>query len=227
MRDERDRGLSRQLEALDAKLAAGARLAGWKVGLTSGASRDAMGVGFRPFGHILAERVFASGATLRLGGFRAVGVENEVCFRMAERLAGEVCPATAKAAVAGAAPSFEINAPPRQGDAPMAERLADNLSQWGIVTGAERPVADIDFDALEVTLACDGVARARVPARGHIDDHFASIAALAAQLGRFGRGLEPGQCVITGAFGRHRVTAPGRWSGDFGPALGRVEVEFA
>ena len=226
MGDERDAGLRRQLADLDGKLAAGAGLAGWKVGLTSGASRDAMGTGFRPFGHILTERVMPSGATLTLGDFQAVGVENEVCFTMGEPLAGEVTAAAARAAVASAAPGFEINEPRLGGSASTVERLADNLSQWGIVAGAERPLDDIDFDGLEVALAHDGVVQATVAARGHIDDHFASIAALAAQLGRFGRCLEPGQRVITGAFGRHRVTEPSRWSGNFGAALGVVEVLF-
>ena len=225
--DERDAGLRRQLEDLDRKLAAGARLAGWKVGLTSGTSRDAMGVGFRPFGHILAERVFPSGAALTLSDFNAIGVENEVCFTMGATLAGEVSAAAARTAVASAAPGFEINEPRLGGSASAAARLADNLSQWGIVVGAERPLDGIDFDALEVALQCDGGVQATVCARGHIDDHFASIAALAAQLGRFGRRLEPGQRVITGAFGRRPVTAPSRWRGNFGAALGVVEVSFA
>lgn len=225
--DERDAGLRRQLEDLDRKLAAGAGLAGWKVGLTSGASRDAMGVGFRPFGHILAERVFPSGATLTLRDFNAIGVENEVCFTIGATLAGEVSVAAAKAAVASAAPGFEINEPRLDGTASAAARLADNLSQWGVVAGAERPLAGIDFEALEVALERDGATQARVFAHGHIDDHFASIAALAAQLARFGRRLEPGQRVITGAFGRCPVTAPSRWCGDFGAALGVVEVAFA
>ena len=104
--------------------------------------------------------------------------------------------------------------------------LADNLSQWGIVAGPPRPTADIDFGALEVTLSCDGVAVETVAARGHIDDHFASLAALATQLGRFGLALEPGQHVITGAFARRPVAAPSHWRGDFGATLGTVEVTF-
>ena len=146
---------------------------------------------------------------------------------MGATLAGEVSAAAARAAVASAAPGFEINEPRLGGSASAAARLADNLSQWGIVVGAERPLDGIDFDALEVALQCDGGVQATVCSRGHIDDHFASIAALAAQLGRFGRRLEPGQRVITGAFGRRPVTAPSRWRGNFGAALGVVEVSFA
>ena len=229
MPDPLDDGLRRQLEALDAKIAGGMVLAGWKVGLTSGASRDAMGRGFRPFGHILESRVLDSGATLPLADFAAIGVENEVCFTIGDTIRSDgtdVDRDTVVGAIAAAAPGFEINEPRLARDASSTERLADNLSQWGIVAGPARPVADIDFDALEVTLSQDGEPVATVAAVGHIDDHFASIAALAMQLGRFGLALEPGQRVITGAFGRCPVTAPSHWRGDFGPALGTVEVTF-
>ena len=229
MPDALDAGLRRQLEALEAKVAGGEVLAGWKVGLTSGRSRDAMGAGFRPFGYILESRVFESGAALPLAEFAAIGVENEVCFTIGDTIrsdGGAVDRDTVAGALAGASPGFEINEPRLPADASPADRLADNLSQWGIVAGAPRPVADIDFDALEVILSRDGEAVQTVAAAGHIDDHFASLAALATQLGRFGLALEPGQRVITGAFGRQAVAAPSRWRGDFGASLGTVEVTF-
>ena len=229
MPDALDAGLRRQLEALEAKVAGGEVLAGWKVGLTSGRSRDAMGAGFRPFGYILESRVFESGAALPLADFAAIGVENEVCFTIGDTIrsdGSEVDRDTVAGSLAGASPGFEINEPRLPADASPADRLADNLSQWGIVAGAPRPVADIDFDALEVILSRDGEAVQTVAAAGHIDDHFASLASLAMQLGRFGLALEPGQRVITGAFGRRPVSAPSRWRGDFGVALGTVEVTF-
>ena len=229
MPDPLREGLRRQLETLDARIAGGEALAGWKVGLTSGQSRDAMGPGFRPFGYVLQSRIFDAGAALSLSDFTAIGVENEVCFTIGETLRSDgtdVDPDVVAQALAGAAPGFEINEPRLPRDASATERLADNLSQWGIVAGVPRPVGDIDFAALEVTLSRDGEPVQTVAAAGHIDDHFASIAALAAQLGRFGLALEPGQRVITGAFGRSPVTAPSRWRGDFGAALGTVEVTF-
>ena len=229
MPDPLTEGLRRQLETLDARVAGGEVLAGWKVGLTSGRSRDAMGPGFRPFGYVLESRVLESGAFLPLEDFTKIGVENEVCFTIGETIRSDgtdVDRDMVLGALAGASPGFEINEPRLAGDASPTERLADNLSQWGIVAGPARPVADIDFDALEVTLSRDGEAVETVAAAGHIDDHFASIAALAMQLGRFGIALEPGQRVITGAFGRSAVSGPSRWRGDFGPILGTVEVTF-
>lgn len=220
-------GLNRQLEALEGKLAAGEALGGWKVGLTSGQARDSMGPGFRPFGYILESRIFASGARIGLDAFERVGVENECCFMIGRELAGEVSRDAVADAVQGVAPAFEINERRLPADAPAPDRLADDLSQWGIVAGDPRGVAGVDFESLIVTLARDGEAVEAVAARGHIEDHFDSIAALAAQLSRFGRTLQPGQRVITGSFGRCPVTEPSRWSGDFGSELGVVEVVFA
>ena len=71
---------------LDRLLAEGEQLGGWKLGLTSGRSRDAFGAGIRPFGFILAGRIYPSGAILeRLPG---LGVENELCWVLAEPLTG-------------------------------------------------------------------------------------------------------------------------------------------
>ena len=220
-------GLSRQLETLEGKLAAGETLGGWKVGLTSGQARNSMGAGFRPFGYVLDSRIFASGARIDHGAFSSVGVENECCFMIGRELAGEVSRDEVVDAVRGVAPGFEINERRLPANASAPDRLADDLSQWGIVAGPPRAVAGIDFESLVVTLARDGEAVETVAARGHIEDHFASIAALAAQLSRFGRSLQPGQRVITGSFGRCPVTEPSRWSGDFGSDLGVVEVVFA
>ena len=227
--DPRDAGLRRQLANLATR-----PIAGWKVGLTSGAARDSMGAGFRPFGYVLGDRAFESGARIALTGFThgqvvRVGVENELCFRIGSTLAGDASRADAMAAVETVAAGFEINEQRLARDAGVAERLADGLNQWGIVFGDERTLdwQSFDFGALSVSLSRDGEAVETVAADGHIDDHFDSIAALARQLARFGRSLTAGSRVITGSYTRQPVTEPGRWAGDFGPVIGEVSVEFA
>ncbi|MCY4013540.1 MAG: hypothetical protein OXG82_12590 [Gammaproteobacteria bacterium] len=228
MSDPRDEGLRRQLANL-----ADRPVAGWKIGLTSGTARDSMGVGFRPFGYILADRVFPSGGVIPIAPFRTdegirVGVENELCFRMGVALTGDASPDEARAAVASVAPGFEINEQRLPRDAGVVDRLGDDLNQWGIVAGedADLDFSTFDFASLSVALALNGVVVETVAADGHIDDHFASIAALARQLGRFGRTLEAGSRVITGSYTRQRVADACRWEGDFGPEIGRVSVEF-
>ena len=226
MSDERIEGLRLQLEVLDGKIADGESLGGWKVGLTSGRARNSMGEGFRPFGYILSSRIFESGATIELADMGTAGVENEICFTIGEPLSGEVSREKVIGAIAGVAPAFEINERRLAGAATTTERLADDLSQWGIVVGASRSLGEVDFEDIVVTLARDGETVETVGARGHIDDHFESIARLVAQLGRFGRTLDQGARVITGSFTRQSVAGLSRWSGDFGAQVGTVEVAF-
>lgn len=220
---ERDAGLQRQLDGLGDRA-----LGGWKVGLTSGQARDSMGAGFRPFGYILRERIFASGHAFQLADFDRVGVENELCFRLGEDLEGAVDATDVQAATECVRPAFEINEPRLAAGASAEDRLADNLSQYAIVVGTEvrLPWQTFDFSALHVVLKRDGVALQTVAAAGHIDDHFASIAALVRQLHRFGRSLVAGDHVITGSYTRARVDAAGTYSGEFGAPFAPVRVAF-
>lgn len=225
--EELDEGLRRQLEALGE-----CKPAGWKVGLTSGVARDSMGPGFRPFGFILPERVFPSGARIERAGIQTPGVENEFCFTMGRILGADATRDDAIAAVESVCAAFELNERRLTPGATTADRLADDLSQWGIVVGESR-VLDwnaFPFADVSVRLSLDGGEIENVAAAGHIDDHFDSLAALARQLARFGRSLEPGHRVITGSFGKHAVTEACRLDGDFdagaAKGIGRVSVEF-
>jgi 2-keto-4-pentenoate hydratase len=226
MADERMAGLARQLEELERRRVAGETLGGWKVGLTSGAARDQMGAGFRPFGFILASRILESGASVELASGGPFGIENELCFTIGSTVAPDVSADDVAGALSAVSPAYEIIERRTAGQVSVADRLADNLSQWGIVVGASRAVDEVPFADLVVSLARDSETVQTVAARGHIDNHFASIAALAAQLAEFGRALEPGQRVITGSYTKQAVSGPSRWTGSFGSGFEDVEVVF-
>jgi 2-keto-4-pentenoate hydratase len=226
--EELRRGLERQLERLAQLEAAGERRGGWKVGLTSGHARNAMGPGFRPFGYLLASRIYHSAATIPLAALAGGAIENELCFTLGADLAGAPARRQVIGALATVAPAFEVAEERVPRSASAADRLADNLSQWGVVVGDSCSLdwAGFDFSALRVTLSRNGVPVEKVAAAGHIDDHFDSIAALVAQLHAFGLGLQQGDRVITGSYTRQGVEAPSRWMGDFGPAIGTVTLQF-
>src|SRR5262245_2353792 len=102
--------LAIQLHVLDRFQAAGESLGGWKVGLTSGAARDRMGKGFRPFGYVLKSRILRSGSVVQAQRIMKCSVEPELCLIVGSPLHGEaVDAATVKAAVRAVAPAFEIN----------------------------------------------------------------------------------------------------------------------
>jgi len=229
--EELDAAQVAQLESLEAFEAAGDGAGGWKLGLTSGASRDAFGPGVRPFGFVRTSRVFRSGHTLwwddTLGADGLAGsIENEVCFEFAETVSEDVDAHSVREALRGVAPAFELNQVRVAAEADHATRLADNLSNWGIVVGE---VIDVPSawqpEQLVVRLLHNADGAASVAAQDHIDDHFESLARLSNRLRRFGRRIEAGQKVITGAFGRMADPKHGLWSGDFGE-LGRVHVRI-
>ena len=222
-----DEGERLQLSLLDRWRTTGEQLGGWKVGLTSGRSRDAFGAGVRPFGFVLRSRIFAGGASIPRSRIPRLGLETELAFRIGTTLGGRnVTPAQARAAVAAVAPAFEVNELRIRPGADHGCRAADNLSQWGLVIGMEQsPAPDLDYDALTVSFSRDGEIVETVAAAGHIDDHFISLAALARELSGFGLALEPGQQVITGSYTRQNIDRAGLYRGDFG-ALGAVSVTF-
>jgi 2-keto-4-pentenoate hydratase len=196
--------------------------------MTSGVSRDALGPGIRPFGHILKSRVYPSGAHIERARIRRLGLETELCFTMAKTLGGtDVVSEDVRGAVSSVAPAFEINEDRLHGKIDAAVRVADNLKHWGIVVGPDvAPVPPLDWGGVVSTILFDGKLLESVQGRGHIDDHFQSIAALARELSRFGLRIEPGHLVITGSYTRQTIEGLGTYRGTFG-ALGEVSVDVS
>lgn len=223
-----EQALDVQLGLLARRRAEGERLAGWKVGLTSDRARKALGVDARPFGYLLASRVFASGAQLPAASVRAPSIEPELCFTVGRRLAGsDVSREQVTAAIARVAAGFEINER-RAGSArpDFGAMVTDCLTQWGIVegTGAALP-ADGDLSGVRCTLARDGAQVYTGVSRDELDDHLESLRRLVAGLAAHGQALEPGQKVITGAFARFDAGPGQRWRAIYA-GIGEVEVSF-
>ena len=217
-----------QLEGHDALLESlkNRNIAGWKVGLTSGNGRNSMGVGFRPFGWILEERHFSSGSSISKAEIADAELENELCFKFNKDLPFGSKRKDILDAIESVAPAFEIiqNRIPK--DSSVIDRLSDGLSHWGLVTGTfislDWPY--YDFQDVAVTLNHDHEPMSTVSAMGHIDDHFASIAALSKNLSLLH--ISKGDLVITGSFTRLPVDKTGNWCGDFGSDLGTVEINI-
>ena len=227
MNDELIAAQRRQLRKLAEAERTGDRVGGWKLGLTSGQSRDAFGPGIRPFGFILESRILHSGDTLDWKHVETGGIENELCFAIRRDVIDNVNPASVAAFVAGMAPAFEINQRRIDLDSPPPERVADGLANWGIVVGETIAIPDGWIEEkLEVTLSHAQQTVVSVAARGHIDSHFATLATLANHLLEFDRHLKAGDLVITGAFGRQTQPDEGIWTGDFGDEIGQVSVHI-
>ncbi len=224
-----EQALAAHLAVADLFAQNGDQIGGWKIGMTSGAARDAFGESFRPFGFVLDSRVFHTGASVDYHVNLPTGIEPEICVKLATELRGpDVTPEAAEAAVESVAPGFELleQRVVDSGSTQRATRLIDGLSHWGMVVGEMVPVAFLDRSAT-CELSCDGELIEKATANDDlvIDDIFLSLSRLANLLHEFGRSVEPGQIVLTGSFAKVPVETPSEWRAAFS-GIGGVSVRL-
>jgi 2-oxo-hept-3-ene-1,7-dioate hydratase len=218
------------------KLAEGRRGIGWKIGLTSRAMQQQLGIDTPDSGVLLDDMLFADGATVPAGRFIAPRVEAEIAFLMQAPLAGAaVTRGEVLAATGAVAPGLEIldtrivRADPATG-APrrIFDTVADNAANAGIVLGPDRHAPDtFDLRRVGAIVKRDGVVEETGLGAGVLDDPVTGIVWLVQRLAQYGQGLAAGDIVLSGSFVRAIEAPPGsRFDADFGP-FGRVSVSFA
>lgn len=219
-----------QLAVLERRLAAGERLAGWKVGLSSDATRRMFGLDSPVSAYLLVSRRFENGCEFDCGDFRKPIVESELCLVMGQTLEGPGVDRTkALAAIGGAAPALELVDMRLNIAQNLPLGVADGVAQWGFVTGPEviPYPADVDLAALTAETKRNGETVARVVGEEAIDDQVDTVAWLANHLAQFGLALEAGQCVMTGSMTKPTpIQAGDVWETTFS-TFGTVTARFA
>ena len=81
------KGMTAQLAKRRARIAAGERPLGWKVGLGAPATMQRLGLEAPVVGFLMQRALLLSGSTLSLAGFTKPVAEPEICVRMARDLA--------------------------------------------------------------------------------------------------------------------------------------------
>lgn len=187
--------IQRALTAI--RLAEGERVVGWKLGYTSQAMREQMGVGSPNYGPLTDAMMLSDGADL---GSRAMQprVEPEIAVRLGRELAGPVSVATVLGAVDAAFACLEVVDSVYTGYRfTLEDNTADGSSAAFVVLGDELPGFD-RLDEVAVRLEHNGVlagAALGAAASGH---PLVGVAWLAAQVGADGGVLEAGAVIITG-----------------------------
>lgn len=219
-----------------AKLAAGGRQVGWKIGLTSKAMQSALGIATPDSGVLLADMVFDDGATIPADRFIQPRIEAELAFLMKAPLAGPGVTAwQVMAATAHVIPALEILDtrvvrvdPETRAARTIVDTIADNAANAGIVTGG-RAVAPgaVDLRWVGAIVSRNGEVEETGLGAGVLNDPARGVAWLANRLAIYGQRIEAGQVVLSGSFirpveARHGDTI----HADFGP-LGTVAVFFA
>lgn len=224
-----DEAMACQLAVADRFAADGDGIGGWKIGFTSGASRDRLGPGVRPFGYVLKSRIFASGATISAASGAPVRIEPELVLVLGTDLAGgDVDAETARDAVTHVAAGFELLQLRVPGNDPDEHplRIADGLSQWGMVVGDTIDVAEFNpTTVMRLTRGDETVETRTMNDDLPIDDVFETLATLARQLHAHGRRVHAGDVVLTGSFAILDLAPPERWRAEFS-GIGEVTVDI-
>ena len=141
---------------------------------------------------MLADRTFATGATIDSGAVRELSVETEMCFTVGRDIDDrKVTPAEVLGYMSGVSAGFELNeARPGSARADFCAMVTDCLTNWGIVAGpAVAPSSAAELDATEITLERNGEQVFAGVSSDHVDDHTISLCRLVEQLARHGQKL--------------------------------------
>lgn len=213
-----------------ARIAAGARVVGHKIGLTSPAVQEQLGVDEPDYGTLLDEMQLDDGAEIDVGQYIAPRIELELAFRLAAPLTGpNVTAADVRRATADVAPALElVDSRVLDWKIRLADTVADAASSASFIVGAPaRPLADLD----PADIAGELWRGSELIERGHssavLGDPCVSVAWLANALSRLGETLGPDQVILSGACTRMvPVVAGDRFRGVLG-GVGEVTIAFA
>jgi 2-oxo-3-hexenedioate decarboxylase len=189
----------------------GEAVIGMKMGLTSKAKMEQMGVHDPIYGHLTDRMRLTEGATISRSEFCHPRIEPEIAFLLARDLRGAVTPGEALAAVGGVTAALEIiDSRYRDFKFTLIDVVADNASSTGFVLGTRVFKPDmVDLSNLGMVLSRNGQIE-EVGSSAAILEHPArSLAALATMLAERDEGLHAGQIVLAGGATRAIPLHPG------------------
>ncbi|MFF1488532.1 2-keto-4-pentenoate hydratase [Streptomyces sp. NPDC058319] len=211
-------------------LAAGRRLTGRKIGLTSPAVQRQLGVDQPDFGALFADMQIRDGGRVPTGLLLQPKVEAEVAFVLGADLPASDCTgAGVLRAIEYVLPALEIVDSRVAGwDISIVDTVADNASSGLYVLGRTPvPLGRLDLPALAMTMTRDGEEVSRGTGADCLGSPLEAAVWLASALAAVNDPLRAGDVVLTGALGPMAPAAPGaRFRTDIG-GLGSVRVEFA
>src|ERR1700722_5137902 len=230
-----------QLLNVRRKLAAGARVRGHKVGLSSPVMQQMMGVDEPDYGHLLDSMVLSPDEAIPAARDCSPRIEVEIGYVLGSALPGAGCTeADVLAATEYIVPSLElIDSRITDWRTKLADTIADNASAAGVILGAERKTpaelaaAGIDLSDIDAVLYSDGptggegwaeIARGNTSAG--LGTPTACVAWLARKVAEFGVKLEAGHLILPGSCTRAIDARPGSaFRAEFA-GLGTVTASF-
>jgi 2-oxo-hept-3-ene-1,7-dioate hydratase len=229
-------GYAIQREWVTLELAAGRRIRGRKIGLTSRAMQQAAQITEPDYAPLMDDMFFEAGGDIPFERFIAPRVEVELAFVLGSGLEGpgvtlfDVLRATEFVTPAIEIIDARIEQFDRDSNAPrkVFDTIADFAANAGVVLGG-RPVRPLDVDLRWVgaLLHKNGVIEETGLAAGVLNHPATGVAWLANRIAPYGERLNAGDIVLAGSFTRPTNAVRGdSFHADYG-TLGSISFRFA
>ncbi len=196
----------------DRMIAAGRRLVGRKIGLTSRAMQQATGITEPDYGVIFDDTVVESGAVIEHARYSTVRIEVELAFVLRAPLEGaHLTVLDVLRATEYVVPALEVlNAHIELEGRTVVDTIADNAAYGAMVLGG-RPVRpdDVDLRWVAAMISRNETVEETGVAGGVLGHPATGVAWLARKLGRHGARLEAGETILAGSFTRPVWVNPG------------------
>jgi 2-keto-4-pentenoate hydratase len=206
-------GMRVQLGRRDAELVAGAASRGWKLGLTTPAVQERLGLDGPVTGFLTTGTEVADGAKVSLAGFTAARLEPEVAIHVGP--GGEV------AGLGAAVEVVDVDLPFED----LEAILAGNVFHRAFALGPPRPGGALE--GVTARVLRDGEPAGEAEAGPLVGDPAEVVSFVAGFLEPHGGEVKPGEVIIAGSLTPPVEVAPGNQvTVDLGP-LGSLRLGFA
>jgi 2-keto-4-pentenoate hydratase len=191
-----------QLTTFDTYVKGGAVIVGKKIGLTSKAMQDQMGIREPDYGMITDRMVAREGAPIPMSSLILPKIEPEIAFLLKEDLKGPgVNVANVIEATEGVMPAFEvIDSRYKDWKITVKDSISDNASAGIMILGGKlTPIKDLDLRYVGLVLEKNGSLVSTAAGAAVLGNPAQSVAWLANKLTEYGISLKKGEFVMSGS----------------------------
>lgn len=189
---------------LERRIGAGARPAGRKIGLTSRAVQEWLGVAEPDFGGLLDDMAVPNGGSVEVSRLLQPRVEGELAFVLKRNLRGPgVTAAQVIAATDFVLPAIEIiDSRVKDWKFRIQDTIADNASSALFAAGSQpATLREIDTRTIGLTLRKNGAVVSTGAGVACLEDPVNAVVWLVNKLGTLGVEIEAGEIILSGALG--------------------------
>ena len=218
-----------QLENISKKLEQGQKIVGKKIGLTSKAMQNLLGVGEPDYGHLLDSMVVENGGRISIEDVLQPKVEAEIAFILKKELRGpNVTTLDVLQATDYVVPALEIvDSRVKDWKIKLVDTVADNASSgYYVLGGKPTKIEDVDLELIGMVLTKNGDLVNTGVGAAALGNPASCVAWLANKLSEFDIPLRAGEVILSGALSAAEVATKGDTFTARFAHIGQVSVRF-